>query len=245
MPRFSLSSVLRVILAVAMIGPAAPASNAQMAVIDPTNLIQNALTAARTLQQINNQIQQITNQVRSLENEAKNLTGLGQRFAPEFVAQLRELDTLINTAGGVALKVQETRDALEDLYSGRYAGTDISTRARAAVQQLDASRAALRTSLVLQAKVTEQLRDDQSTLQRLSDASASATGALSATQATNEFLAFQAEQSMRLQALLVAESRAEAIERAREMEVRAQGRAQHDHFFGGARTAYPGAKPWQ
>ena len=63
-------------------------------VYDPSNYAQNVLTAARTLEQINNQIQQITNQVRSLENDARNLTHLGERFAPELVQQLRELDAL-------------------------------------------------------------------------------------------------------------------------------------------------------
>lgn len=245
MPRFSLSSVLRIILAATLVGPAAAPSHAQLAVIDPLNLIQTALNAARALEQINNQVTQITNQVRSLENDARNLTQLGERFAPDFVRQLQELDQLIDTAGGIALQVQETRDALQGLYSGQYAGTDVATRARAAVQQIDASRAALRTSLLVQAKITEQLRSDQGTLQRLSTASANATGALSATQATNEILAFQAEQSMRLQSLLVAQSRAEAVEQARQMEVQAAARAQHAHFFGTAQTAHPGQKPWQ
>jgi len=244
MAKLSLSSVIRVILAALPVAPMAVPSQAQMAVIDPSNLIQNALTATRTLQQINNQIQQITNQVRSLENEARNLTNLGERFAPELVQQLRELDALVDTAGGVALEVQQTRDSLQTLFSGRYAGTDYVARARTAVEQIDASRAALRNSLVVQAGVTEQLRADQDILERLSNASANATGALAAAQATNEFLAFQAQQSMRLQALLVATSRAEALERAREMEVQAQGRAQSAFFFAGARTAHPGQKPW-
>jgi len=47
-----------------------------------------------------------------------------------------------------------------------------------------------------------------------------------------------------VQALLVAQSRAEALERARELEVLAQARAQHAHFFGGARSAHPEAPPW-
>jgi len=49
---------------------------------------------------------------------------------------------------------------------------------------------------------------------------------------------------MRLQALLVAQSRTEALERARELEVLAQARAQHAHFFSGARSAHPEAPPW-
>jgi P-type conjugative transfer protein TrbJ len=245
MSRLRFRSLLRALLGAVAIGSlaAAPAQS-QLAVIDPANLIQTALNAARALQQINNQVTQITNQVRQLENEAKNLTRLGDTFAPEIMSRLREMDQLLNEARGLALKVNETRSALENLYSGNYRGTDVATRAQMAAQQIDVARSALQTSLILQAQVTEQLRDDQTTLLSLSQASANATGALSAQQATNELLTFQAQQSMRLQALLVAESRAEALERARQMEVQAQARAEHDHFFGGAKTAHPGQKPW-
>jgi len=211
-----LTSLVRALLGVAAISPlAAQPSQAQMAVIDPSNLIQNALNAARALQQINNQVTQITNQIRQLENDARNLTRLGETFAPDIMARLREMDALLSEARGLALRVSETRASLSSLYTGDYRGTDVAARAQAAARQMDAARAALQTSLILQAQVTEQLRDDQTTLQALSDASANAGGSLSAQQATNELLAFQAQQSMRLQALLVAESRAEALERAR------------------------------
>jgi P-type conjugative transfer protein TrbJ len=223
----------------------APASRPGTAsVFDPTNLIQNALSAARALEQVRNQVLQITNQIRQLENDARNLTNLGRTFAPELMSQLDQLDQLINAARGLALKVNETRTALETLYTGDYRNTDIASRARSAAQQMDNARSALQSSLLLQAQATEQLRNDQRILSALADASASATGALSAQQATNEILSLQAQQAMRLQALLVAQSRAEALERARELEVFAQARAQHAHFFGGARTAHPEAPPW-
>lgn len=245
MPRVRFSLLFSALLSSASLAiPVALPAQAQLAVIDPSNLIQNALNAARALQQINNQVTQITNQIRQLENDARNLTALGERFAPELTAQLREMDALIDEARGVALRVSETRDALDTLFTGDYRGTDIATRASMAARQIDASRSALQSALLVQAKVTEQLRADQSTLDRLSTASANASGALAAQQATNEMLAFQIQQSMRLQQLLVAESRADAIERAREMEARAQARAQHDHFFGGAQTAHSGTRPW-
>lgn len=240
-----LTSLIRALLGAVALAPlAAQPAQAQLIVNDPLNLIQTALNAARALQQINNQVTQITNQIRQLENDAKNLTRLGNTFAPDIMAKLREMDALLNEARGLALRVGETRAALESLYTGDYRGTDVATRAQAAARQVDAARSALQTSLILQAQVTEQLRADQTTLQALSDASANATGALSAQQATNELLAFQAQQSMRLQALLVAESRAEALERARLMEAQAQARAQHDHFFSGAQAAHPGQRPW-
>ncbi len=240
-----ISLVLKLTAGAMALSLAAPSpAQAQMTVIDPSNLVQNALNAARALQQINNQVQQITNQIRQLENDARNLAHLGRTFAPDIMAKLRELDALIDAARGLALQVNETRAALESLYTGDYRGTNVATRAQAAARQIDNARNALQTSLVLQAQVTEQLRADQTTLQALADASASAQGALSAQQTTNELLAFQAQQTMRLQTLLVAESRAEALERAREMEAMAQARAQHDHFFGGVRAAHPDQRPW-
>lgn len=240
-----LSSLVHALLgAVALTPFVTTPAQAQMAVIDPSNLIQNALNAARALQQVNNQVTQITNQIRQLENDARNLTRLGDTFAPDIMAKLREMDDLLNEARGLALKVGETRDALQSLYTGDYRGTNVAARAQAAARQVDAARSALQTSLIMQAQVTEQLRADQTTLQSLAVVSANATGALSAQQATNELLAFQAQQAMRLQALLVAESRADALERARQMEAQAQARAQHDHFFSGAQTAHPGQRPW-
>lgn len=245
MSRKTLDTVIRAFLAGMTIIPAvAPPAQPQLAVIDPSNLIQNALNAARALEQIQNQVMQITNQIRQLENDARNLTSLGRTFAPDLMARLDQLDTLINEARGLALQVNETRAALENLYSGDYRNTDVASRARLAAQQLDNTRSALQTALLVQARVTEQLGDDERILSALSDASANATGALSAQQATNELLAFQVQQSIRLQSLLVAQSRAQALERAREMEALAQARAQHAHFFSGARSAHPDQRPW-
>ena len=49
---------------------------AQFTVFDPSNFVQNSLTAARSLQEINNQLQQLTNEATMLINEARNLTSL-------------------------------------------------------------------------------------------------------------------------------------------------------------------------
>lgn len=211
---------------------------AQWAVVDPVNLIQNALTAAHTLQQIDNQI-------KSLQNEAENLRALGRSFTPDVMRRLREIDGLIDEARGVALNVAETRRALDTLFTGEYAGTTAQARAVAARAQLDAARGALQSSLLLQAQTVEQIRLDRGVLEELSSTGASASGALAAQQATNELLTFQAQQSLRLQALLASQSRAEAIERAREMEVQAAARAQHQHFFSGAEAAHPDTRPWR
>ena len=124
-------ALLRMMLAsMAMLAPLQPAAQAQLTVLDPSNLIQNALNATRALEQIRNQVLQITNQIRQLENDARNLTSLGRTFAPELMSQLDQLDQLLNAARGLALKVNETRTALETLYTGDYRNTDVASRAR-------------------------------------------------------------------------------------------------------------------
>ncbi len=45
-------------------------------VLDPTNFVQNTLTAVRTLEQINNQIHQLQNEAQMLMNQARNLASL-------------------------------------------------------------------------------------------------------------------------------------------------------------------------
>ena len=49
---------------------------AQLVVFDPNNYAQNVLTAARALQQINNQIVSLQNQAQMLINQARNLATL-------------------------------------------------------------------------------------------------------------------------------------------------------------------------
>ena len=49
---------------------------AQWIVYDPTNYAQNVLTAARTLQQVNQQITQLQNEAQMLINQARNLASL-------------------------------------------------------------------------------------------------------------------------------------------------------------------------
>src|SRR3546814_3006739 len=56
---------------------------------DPRNYAQNILTAARTLEQINNQLRQLQNQATSLINEARTLQGLPLTVLEPLQAQLR------------------------------------------------------------------------------------------------------------------------------------------------------------
>ena len=63
------------LLLVAAVNPSRPLA-AQVITFDPSNYGKNLLTAARSLQQINNQVRSLENQAQSLLNQAKNLTSL-------------------------------------------------------------------------------------------------------------------------------------------------------------------------
>ena len=57
-------------------------------VLDPTNLVQNTLTAVRTLEQINNQIRQLQNEAQMLINQARNLASLPSSVVGQLRANL-------------------------------------------------------------------------------------------------------------------------------------------------------------
>ncbi|MFP5435568.1 MAG: P-type conjugative transfer protein TrbJ, partial [Alphaproteobacteria bacterium] len=89
---------------VALIVPIAPAQ-AQLTVFDPSNYSQNLLTAARTLQQVNNQIRSLQNQAQSLVNQAKNLTTIGFPEIQAITQTLQQIDQLMGQAQGIQFRV--------------------------------------------------------------------------------------------------------------------------------------------
>ena len=101
MRRFS--SLLTAGAIVLTLGVTVPA-RAQSIVFDPNNYAQNVLTAARALQQINNQITSLQNQAQMLINQAKNLAGL----------PYSSLQQLEQSVGDRALIVQNCRESPED-----------------------------------------------------------------------------------------------------------------------------------
>src|SRR3546814_21079724 len=82
----------------ALIVPTTPAQ--AIIVFDPSNYSQNILTAARTLQQINNQIRMLQNQATSLINQAKNLTTISFPELQALQQTISQIDQLMGQAQG-------------------------------------------------------------------------------------------------------------------------------------------------
>ena len=85
-------------------------------VFDPTNYVQNTLTAIRTLEQINNQIRQLQNEAQMLMNQARNLASLPSSVVGQLRANLATTERLIAQARGLAYDVTNIDREFARLY---------------------------------------------------------------------------------------------------------------------------------
>lgn len=221
-------------VAVGLVGPAA----AQWAVIDPSNLIQNTLTAARTLQQINNQVQELQNQAIMLSNEAKNLTSLNYSSLDALTSTMRQISALMDQAQGIAFDVTATQSAFAQSYPQQYAASVTGDQLMAdAHRRWHNSMDAFRQTMTVQAQVATNVEADTGTLSALMTASQGAVGSLQAQQAANQLTALSIKQQLQIQSLMAAQYRAQALEAARNAESQEQARAAFQKFMGTG-TAY-------
>lgn len=228
---------LLAVAAAALIG-VIPVAQAQWVVIDPTNLAQNILTAAHTLEQINNQIKQLQNEAQSLMNEARNLASLPFNVVNRLRSNLDTTRQLIGQARGLAFDIQNMDQQFAQLYPEQYAATVSGNRMfQDAHQRWQNTLQGLQTAMRMQAQVSQNLNQDEGVLADLVDQSQSATGALQAMQATNQLLALQAKQSIQTQQLQLTQGRAASLELARQAAAVERGREVTRRFIGSG-TAY-------
>ena len=202
-------------------------------VFDAGNFGQNIVEAAKTLQQINNQITQLQNDAQMLINQAKNLMKMPGSIAANLQSSLHQLDNLIRNANGVAYKISEIDQKFQNLYPDEYStatsNNQIFQDAKAIWQQ---AKQGFQHSMHVQANVVEQVRNDRSILNGLISDSQSATGNLQVMQAGNQIQALAAKQNMQLQSLLAASARAEALNQAAALQTKEQARARFQNFLG-------------
>ena len=220
-------------IAAAVLMAVMPTAQAQWVVIDPANLVQNILTAARTLQQINNQIQQLQNEAQMLTNQAKNLTSLNFSSLNQLQSALSATNQLLQQAQGLSLNLTQMETQFAQLYPAAYTTSTPATQmALDASQRWQNALEALRTAAEVQSQSVQNFASDEQTLSALVNSSQSAVGALQATQATNQLLALQARQAIQAQQLQVTQDRAVALEQARQVAVHARAAEVRNRFHG-------------
>jgi len=200
-------------------------------VYDPSNYAQNVLTAARSLEQINNQIQSLQNEATSLINEAKNLASLPFSSIQQLQAQVQRTQALLQGAQRIAYDVQ----SIDKAFSAGYRGASTSASDQALVdgakERWSNSVAAFEDALKVQAGVVGNIDGSRDTMHSLVTASQSASGALQAAQAGNQLLALQSQQLADLTAMMAAQGRAQALEAAQRAAAQDQGREQFRRFL--------------
>jgi P-type conjugative transfer protein TrbJ len=205
--------------------------SAQWVVFDPNNYAQNVLTAARELQQINNQITSLQNQAQSLINQAKNLASLPYSSLQQLQSSIQRTQELLAQAQRIAYDVQQIDRAFSTNYAPVTSGQSDQTLITNAQSRWQNSVAALQDALRVQAGVVGNLDTNRTQTSALVTSSQGASGALQATQAGNQILALQAQQLADLTATVAAQGRAQNLESAQRAAAQDQGREQLRRFL--------------
>jgi P-type conjugative transfer protein TrbJ len=226
-------------LVAALMTSAAPRA-AAITVFDPSNYQQNLLSAARALEQINNQVRQLQNQVQIIARMDHNLQKLGSTLAPDLRRTLADIQARLRDGEGIALKLRATENDYAQLFPEELAaalsGDDMLRNARSRWEEEYAS---LKRAALLQGQVGDNIDGDVRLLTDAMARSRNAAGALEAAQAGNELSGLSIKQVLQLQSLLAAQHRAETLGRARDLAIEDEARNRLKAFLGngGAYTA--------
>lgn len=237
--RFAAGAALAAVSATAIVPVPAQAQFGGI-VYDPSNYAQNVLTAARTLEQINNQIRMLQNQATSLINEAKNLQSLPLTVLQPLQDQIRRTQQLLQQAQRIAYDVREIETTFDQQYKNIPLNASQQAMIDGAENRWHNSVAGFEDALKVQAGAVANIEGSRSAVNGLISASQSATGALQAAQAGNQLLAVQAQQLSDLTATLAAMGRAQALDAAERAAAKAQAREQLRRFLANRPTYTPG-----
>ncbi len=209
-------------------------------VFDSANYSQNLLTAARTLQQINQQIQSLQNEAQLLANQRKHLSKIDFPQMAALEQRLQQIDRLMGQAQGIDFRVDRLDEQFRQAFPASFehlARRD--SRIAAAKQRLESEMAAFRQAMGVQSGIVENVRGDAEALKAIVERSQGAEGGLQAAQATNQLLALAAKQQFQIQQLMAAQFREQTLERAKRAQTEREARETTRRFLGDGKAWTP------
>ncbi|WBX85531.1 P-type conjugative transfer protein TrbJ [Sphingosinicella microcystinivorans] len=236
-PKFVGASALALALAVpvALSPMLASPAHAQFGfgriVYDPTNYAQNLLTAARTLEQINNQITSLQNEAQMLINQARNLASLPYSSLQQLQQNVSRTQQLLSQAQNIAFEVGQIDQAFQQQYGNVSLSTTDAQLVADARSRWENTVGSLQDAMRVQAGAVGNIDSNRAEMAALVGQSQGATGALQATQAGNQLLALQSQQLSDLIAVISANGRADALTEAERATAAEQGRIQRERFL--------------
>lgn len=216
-----------------------PAS-AQWIVYDPTNYVQNVLSAARALEQINNQITSLQNETTMLINQARNLASLPYSSLQRLQLSVQRTQQLLGQAQRIAYDVQQIDQAFTSTYGNASMSASDQQLVAQARERWQNTVGGLQDAMRVQAGVVGNIETNRAEMSALIGQSQGATGALQASQAGNQLLALQAQQLADLTAVVAANGRAQALSEAERAAAAEQGREQRRRFLSPGSGYQPG-----
>jgi len=228
----------RQLIAVLLIGllllPSSAGAGA-MVVLDPTNLIQNTLSALKAVESVINEVQMIANQIKQIENMVQNTATYGGVWDGDALPRLNRLGQIIDQEQAIAYAMAGMDRVFRERYPGYRPITDWATAydkwTRTTLDTLRGSLAAVRLH-------AEDFTDEQRRIRTLTALSDSAEGRMQAIQAGNMLAAEQLQQLTKLRQLMMAQINAQNVYMANATNRDAQRVAtQHEWVKNGNREA--------
>ncbi|MDE1568241.1 P-type conjugative transfer protein TrbJ [Aquabacter sediminis] len=229
-PRVSAFAVALLAAPLALAPVLSPPAQA-LTVYDPWNYAENMMSAARALEQINNQITSLQNEAQMLINQARNLASLPHSSLQQIQQSVQRTQQLLGQAQSIAFDVGQIDQAFQQRYGNiplSASDADLVAGARARWQT---TVGGLQDALLVQAGVVGNVDANKAEMATLVGQSQGATGALQATQAGNQLLALQSQQLSDLIAVMSANGRAAALSEAERATAVEQGREQRRRFL--------------
>jgi P-type conjugative transfer protein TrbJ len=171
---------------------------------------------------------------------AKNLERVDFPEIARLKSSMERVDQLMGQARGIDFRIDQLDRNFRTLFPGAVDDALRSDRRLAdARARLETALDGIRHSMSVQAQVAGNVREDFSLLAELARRSQESEGSLQAQQAASQLLALSTKQQLQLQALLAAEFRSLALERAQLAQARSDGRAAARRFLGSGRAYTP------
>lgn len=238
--KLALTGSFLALAGLALMMPANDAMASGHPVFDAANFAQNILQAARSLEQINNQVKSLQNEAVMLQDMSKDLSKLDGSSLSGITADLNKISGFMDEAQGLTFDVQATQAMFDRSFpANEGSGTTIPVIVSEAQQRWQEAMQAFRRSMTMQSAIASTVQTDTSKLADLIGASQGAIGNLQVSQATNQLLALSIKQQLQIENLMAAEARATSLDQARKAQSEESGKAALTRFLGNGHAYTP------
>ena len=235
-PRQLLITGAAVVAAAAVALAPQKSARAQLPVIDPTNLVQNIISAvqgitevAQQVEQLSNEASQIVNQISMLQDMANQASQLGSPTWGQVEAWINTLAAAAQIGNSLVYSMPDIAGQLQTQFPGYVSPTNWNTQYQQwSTTTLDTLRGTLQSAGLNVSDVNTV----ETALQTLRSANSSASGRNELIQVANSLASLQVEEMAKLRQLLALEINSRNVWAASQTNNDAAGEAALQQFIG-------------